>query len=205
MSGEPKITKTHRWPPEMVARVEAIAEQAGVPRQAVWDRCVEIGLRARPFLTPIHNRHPVWTVVVEFPKRLYPHQTTQIHGPFEESAAWETAERLARQYGVPVQARDIHSEVCVWVCAMLPASFEDEEAGIMERRINWTERPDGAYEAWVDGHLLQVYWDDQDPNDEGWAWRWRSPDGHEESGPANSLEEAMAEAESCARMEGGKQ
>lgn len=42
---EPKLSKTHRWPPDLIARVEAIAKQDNRKVQHVLNELIEIGLR----------------------------------------------------------------------------------------------------------------------------------------------------------------
>lgn len=64
----------------------------------------------------------------------------------------------------------------------------------------WRVAHDGALEARPFGAKLEVWWDEGDPGDPGWAWRVTlfNKDGfplHEESGGANSQEEAKREAE----------
>ncbi len=55
--------------------------------------------------------------------------------------------------------------------------------------VSWVERPDGGWVATVDRYRLRVAWDDQDPQNEGWAYRVDSPDCDGESGPCDSVEE----------------
>lgn len=43
---EPKITKTHRWPVELIREVEEFAKAHGRYVQGVLDECVRIGLDA---------------------------------------------------------------------------------------------------------------------------------------------------------------
>lgn len=70
---EPKISKTHRWPPETVTRVETLAHSQNVPFQTIWDQAVSIGLQeleggftvtgleqvAIGILKQVHTRHPI--------------------------------------------------------------------------------------------------------------------------------------------------
>lgn len=65
--------------------------------------------------------------------------------------------------------------------------------------VQWHQAGDGAWEAALGTVRLEAYWDTSDPASPGWAWRVTLP-GHQESGPAESLAEAQAEAEACARQ-----
>lgn len=39
---------------------------------------------------------------------------------------------------------------------------------------------DGSYTAQFNGTRFELYWDDQDPNNEGWWLRYIQPDGYED-------------------------
>jgi len=45
----------------------------------------------------------------------------------------------------------------------------------------------------------EIYWDTQDPQNEGWAWRARYAGGHEESGEWDFLLAADADADAIQR------
>lgn len=43
-----------------------------------------------------------------------------------------------------------------------------------------------------------VYVDLQDPTAQGWAWRVTYTDGHQESGPADDLDDGISQCAACA-------
>lgn len=90
--------------------------------------------------------------------------------------------------------RSLHAEILTAI-----DRYTEEEIPMAKTTIPWTLADEGtdreAYTATRNGWRLTVYWDDQDPANEGWAWRARHIEsGDEYSDGANSLDEAKAEA-----------
>lgn len=55
--------------------------------------------------------------------------------------------------------------------------------------IFWTVEADGSFTATFRGYEAVVYWDDQDPTNEGYAYRIIGPNGFADSDSCDSLEE----------------
>jgi hypothetical protein len=55
---DPKISKSHRWPPELFEAVENHAKQRGLPIQTILDECLVFGLLQRSVEVP--DTEKVW-------------------------------------------------------------------------------------------------------------------------------------------------